>query len=435
MSLVMVALTMSEIHPGEHGLLVVDTQPRYLRVHRPELEKWLLPLGWVEHRAEMRWVAPNGSSLTCIPYFRTSTRSSTTNPLEGFNGSYGLVDEAQALPLEVVHKLLGRLRAGKRAQVFLWGLPVWGAWWERYADENGGVVLLPVTRDNAANLSEDYMVNLATLPERERLAMVENKPQPPEGSVFDRFDPVPHPVGNLTPLGWKYNSEHITRLAADFGFRHPAATIIVYDPDLDADVIVESIFPEDSTVREFCAAILTVAWPRDLPGRPASAIYHLDSAVGDKAGRARSDQTGVSTIAMMQRPPSDGGVGLHFRTPTPGVRTDIANGVRLLQMRFERRRLLISADLWEREMGDGAVRMCRSIVGYRYRDGAKDGDLPWKDGTHDHGVDLLRYDQVVHRWLQFRNPDAPTVDKRIKRAATSTRRGAVPRKRRRSGGR
>jgi len=159
MSLVVVALIMSEIHPGDAGLLVVDTQPRYIRVHRPELEKWLMPLGWIEHRAEMRWVAPNGSSLTTIPYFRTSTRAATTNPLEGFNGSYGLVDEAQALPEEMLHKLIGRLRAGKKAQVFLWGLPVWDAWWERFAEDHGGVVLLPKTIANKANLPDDYFEN------------------------------------------------------------------------------------------------------------------------------------------------------------------------------------------------------------------------------------------------------------------------------------
>ena len=91
----------------------------------PEMEKWLIPLGWTYNHGNKLWTDTHtGSTVWCRSYYRPGTRDATHNPLEGLNVTSGvcLIDECQTLTSEVAHKALGRLRSGPSPIMILVGL-------------------------------------------------------------------------------------------------------------------------------------------------------------------------------------------------------------------------------------------------------------------------------------------------------------------------
>ena len=88
----------------------------------------------------------------------------------------------------------------------------------------------------------------------------------------------------------------------------------------EADIIVHEINPQETTIELLSSMILRVAYPRGLKHNAAGKRIWLDSGVADKAGRARSDHTGISAFKLIRRAPEDGGIGIALRSNTDPVK-------------------------------------------------------------------------------------------------------------------
>jgi hypothetical protein len=387
-ALVFALWTWSSIHPNKSSLLVTDTAPRYRSVLGPELEKWLVPYGWVYHQQEGKWTAPNGHVVWCRSYFRPGTRDATHNPLEGLNITSGLalIDECQTLSEEVAQKTLGRLRSGPSPKMIMVGLPVWGAWWVDFAEKAGCTPIFYASHVNKANLSEAWFDAVKNLPESERLAMVENQPRPPQGVIYSEWTSS-HVISN-----WDYHPSMSSRLVIDFGFRKPSVLILAHDPTLEADIICAEINPQEITLSELAKEVLKIACPRDLARRYPNRIL-LDGASGDKAGSARSDRTAQSAFHELSKHPDQGGIGMPFRWCTDPIRTDILNGIQRVKRLIHQRRILCTSEVWERGSSSVGNSFRKAILSYAW-DGK---ETPKKDGRED-PLDALRYDVINWLW-------------------------------------
>lgn len=402
-ALVLSCLVWSIMRKGkrEATLLVTDTLSRYKQVLHPALCKVLLPLGWENFPSEGRWT--NGDhTIFCRAYFRPGTQDQSNNSLEGINASFATCDEAQSFTdNEVFQKMLGRIRAMQGAgqpKILIAGLPQYGAWWMTQAEQSGGAIIRATSHVNAANLPKSWFQAVKSLPENERLAMIENLPQPPQGSVFQEFNPRTHVV-----KGWTYRQELSSRISIDWGFQKPSVLFITHDPTLPnlkggfgVDIVHREINPQNCTLDQLVKKILEIACPREQASLYPNTHILLDGGSCDKAGLAKSDQTGIENIRLIKRDISEGGIGLALRFTTDPVRTDIMNGVRRLKKLFEEGRLMLSEELWNeglrKTQGNS---LARAIASYRWASETK--DIPKKDGKED-PLDALRYDVLNWNW-------------------------------------
>ena len=377
-SLIFAMWFLAKVRPGTTSLLITDTTPRYNSVLMPEIEKWLAPRGWVYNHSLHKWTDTHtGSAVLCRSYFRPGTRDASHNPLEGINVTSGvaLVDECQTLGPEVAHKALGRLRSGPSPTLILVGLPVADAWWCRMAEEAQCHPLLFTSYVNESNLSEAWFEATHLLPEDEREAMVMNKPKPPSGLVYQEFDVERHVINDF-----KYRPEMTGRITIDWGFRKPSVMIIVYDEEREASIIVYELNPQEVTIAQLSEMILRVAWPRAHKDSAPGARIWIDTGVADKAGKARSDQTGRSAFREIAKPIGEGGIGLPLRFTTDPVRTDILNGVQRLKRAFARNRYLITEEVWrkgERATGN-SIRKALLSYGWDNKRATQEG---WARGS------------------------------------------------------
>jgi len=385
----------------EASLLVTDTLSRYKQVLAPALQRILLPLGWENYPSEGRWT--NGDhTLWTRAYFRPGTEDSSSNSLEGLNVGFAVLDEAQAFrDGEVYRKMLGRIRAmsdNGTPKILMAGLPQWGAWWVEEADKANCKIIKATSHVNSANLPQSWFEAVKTLPESERLAMIENLPQPPQGTVYSEFSPNTHILKE-----WKYNQQWSSRVAIDWGFQKPSVLFITHDPTLPnlqggfgVDVIHKEINPQNCKVSDLAKLILEIACPRSEAHLYPNTHILLDGGSCDKAGLAKSDQTGLENIRVIKRPIAEGGIGMALRFTTDPIRTDIMNGVRRLKKLFEDGKIKLTQELWS----DGLRKtqgnsLARAISSYRWQSSLK--DIPKKDGRED-PLDALRYDVLNFNW-------------------------------------
>jgi len=388
-ALVFSILFVAKMRPGTSTLLVTDTAPRYQSVLMPEIEKWLVPLGWTYNYSLKLWTdTHSGSSVYCRSYYRPGTRDTTHNPLEGLNITSGvcLIDECQTLNAEVAHKALGRLRAGESPILIMVGLPVVGAWWCDMSEQANYPPLLYSSYVNQENLSDDWFEATKLLPADEREAMVMNKPKPPTGLIYSEF------TESLIIDDWKYEESMTARIAIDWGFRKPSVLIICYDERLNASVICQEFNPKEVTTEQLARLISSVAWSRSLKDSAPSPKIWLDDGVADKAGKARNDQTGASAFrAMRSHPPL--GLGLSLRSTTDPIRTDVLNGVQRLKRAFAQRRYLITREVWDKGERATGNSLRKALLSYAWDKNEK----PVKDGRED-PLDALRYDCILYNW-------------------------------------
>lgn len=390
-SLVFALWFLAKTRPGTTSLLITDTNGRYNSVLMPEIEKWLAPRGWVYNHTLRQWTDTHtGSAVLCRSYFRPGTRDASHNPLEGINVTSGvaLIDECQTLSAEVAHKALGRLRSGPTPTLILVGLPVSDAWWCQMAEDAGCSPLLFTSYVNEANLSDQWFEATKLLPDDEREAMVMNRPKPPSGLVYQEFSTESHVIDDFA-----YSPEMTGRIAIDWGFRKPSVLILVYDEARQASVIVHEINPQEVTISQLSEMILRVAWPRSNRAAAPGPRIWLDAGCADKAGRARSDQTGRSAFREIAKGIDAGGIGMPLRNTTDPVRTDVLNGVQKLKRAFARSRYLITREVWqkgERALGN-SIR--KALMSYAW----DNKEQPRKDGRED-PLDALRYDCIFNYW-------------------------------------
>jgi hypothetical protein len=241
---------------------------------------------------------------------------------------------------------------------------------------------------NQNNLSEAWFEATKLLPEAEREAMVMNKPKPPSGLVYQEFSSEDHVIDDF-----KYHPDMSGRIAIDWGFRKPSVLIIVYDEAREASVIVHEFNPQEVTITQLSEMILRVAYPRSLRSSAPGPRIWLDSGCADKAGKARSDQTGRSAFREMAKGIGAGGLGLKLKHTTDPVRTDILNGVQRLKRAFNRNRYLITREVWDK--GERAIgnSLRKALLSYAW----DNKEQPKKDGRED-PLDALRYDCIFHYW-------------------------------------
>lgn len=402
-ALVLAVLLWSQLRKGkrEASLLVTDTLSRYKQVLHPALCKILLPLGWNHFPSEGRW--SNGDhTIWTRAYFRPGTESSSSNSLEGLNVSFAVLDEAQAFrDAEVFQKMLGRIRAMNgdgQPKIICAGLPQWGAWWVEQAERSGGKVIKATSHVNSANLPKAWFDAVQALPEAERLAMIENLPQPPKGAVYSEFSPTTHVLKN-----WTYNKEWRSFVTIDWGFQKPSIAIITHDPTLPdhkggfgVDVVHKELNPLNCTVPSMIKLILEFACPRELAHLYPDTHILLDGGSCDKAGQARSDQTGIENVRIVKKTIADGGLGLALRFTTDSIRVDIMNGVRRVKKLFEDGKIKLTDELWSEGLRKSQGNsLAKSISSYRWASETK--DIPKKDGSED-PLDALRYFVLNFRW-------------------------------------
>ncbi len=421
----LVAALAGDQRPGDAGVWVTDTRSRLESVVQPVCEKLLRDrYAWRFHAdpSKFFWQHPtNGFRLYLRPYYRASTRTQDQNPLEGFNGSVGLVDEASALRPEALVAVQGRIRtvAGDGV-IFAAGLPIWNAWWIDAAEKLGprGATLYATTHVNAQNLDPNYIENLrATLSPEMFASRVENQPFAPVGQVLNNWGVDSWPRGNILD-GWRPDPAKPCRIAVDFGRRSPHVVLIqsaVIDVE-QADVMFGEVAPDECLVGGLCERINAEA---DRWG------VTIQAGAGDPAGKAVNDQTGVDSIDFLARPRARGGVGVRLRYETDPIKRHIPNGIERLRRRILGqdgvRRLVMTREMWDAgERQRRSLRRC--IEGYRYPE--KGGDMPVKDDVCDHGIDAIRYDALVWHWH-----DAPTSGRigiaATKPAETPTRASAI----------
>ena len=416
-ALVFSLLTVAKMRPGTSSLIVTDTTPRYNSVLMPEIEKWLAPLGWAYNHTNKVWTDTHTvSSVWCRSYYRPGTREATHNPLEGLNVTSGVVfiDECQTLTAEVAYKALGRLRSGPSPIMVLVGLPVIDAWWCKLAEQANYVPLLYTSYVNQDNLSDEWFKATELLPQDEREAMVLNKPKPPSGLVYSEFSPERHVID-----GFKYRASMSGRIAIDWGFRKPSVLVIVYDEVRQASIVVHEFNPQEVTIEQLSTMILQVAWPRSMQASAPGKRIWIDTGVADKAGRARSDHTGLSAFRLIRKTPSEGGIGLPLRSTTDPVRIDILNGVQRLKRAFNSNKYLITREVWERGERAQGNSLRKALLSYAW----DTKEQPKKDGRED-PLDALRYDCIFHHWTESHRsytPRAKRINKDVKVGSAKTR--------------
>jgi len=188
------------------------------------------------------------------------------------------------------------------------------------------------------------------------------------GCVFPRFDPLVHVAEELRAAsgGLREASGEIEGLylGMDFGFNAPLVCLFIRRDRWDRAHVVDEYVQPMQTMAEHVAAITARA-----------KLYGAVRRVGcDPAGNARNSQTATSDVSYLRK------AGWSVRSK--GSR--IVDGLELVRTGLR--------------SGTGEVRLfvhprCRRLIaalkGYRYPEGG--GELPIKDGVHDHLIDALRY--------------------------------------------
>ncbi len=196
------------------------------------------------------------------------------------------------------------------------------------------------------------------------------------GRVFPMFERSKH-VREHVEMRVKFGSVHggdrsgVGELSCgiDFGFAAPLVCLWVRS-DGDRVWVIDEYVQPMRPLEEHVEVI-------------ASRGHGMPAWVGcDPAGRARNDQTGVSSVQLMRRR------GLVVRSRS----SRIMDGVEMIRQMLEPASGEVKLFVHPR-----CVQLIRAIEGYRLAElSAGFSELPVKDGEHDHAIDALRY-QLVNR--------------------------------------
>jgi hypothetical protein len=176
-----------------------------------------------------------------------------------------------------------------------------------------------------------------------------------QSCVFPTFDPAIHLSENIPPT-----KDAIT-LGIDFGFNAPFVCLWIVEDGTRCHVIDEYVQPQ-RTISEHVEQI---------ESRPFGKVRNISC---DPAGAGRNDQTAESNIHFLRRH----GYRVHTK------RSLIVEGLELI-----RTALKPAAGNMTLFIHPRCKHLIAAMQHYRYPDGG--GELPIKDGTHDHLIDALRY--------------------------------------------
>ena len=270
-------------------------------------------------------------------------------------------------PLGLMHELIGSA-AQRNMRIFHWCL------WEvieTCRDRScSRCVLWEDCRGRAKNAGGYYAIDDAIAQKRrssrnawqaEMLCEQPNRCR----QVFAEFDPRLH-VREIS-----YDANRPLYRSLDFGFTHPLACLFIQTDDEGNVYVLDEHIKSRTTLAEHARLI-----QQRLP-YPAAANY------GDPAGRQRREITGTSVATELTA------LGM----PLQSRPSRITEGIELIRSALApadgKIRLFVSPK---------CEQLIRSFMGLQYQklpNGA-DGELPEKDGVHDHVIDALRYFFVNH---------------------------------------
>jgi len=187
------------------------------------------------------------------------------------------------------------------------------------------------------------------------------------GAVFADFDEAAHVREGVEDVVGRAAAPPEVSLAIDFGYANPFVCLWVATyADRTAHVIDEYV-QEGRRMAEHVATIAARPWPR------------ARRLACDPAGSARNDQTAKSNVALLR----EAGYEVRCR------QSHIVDGVEMVRAALApasgRPRLFVHPR---------CKRLCAAMKAYHYADGGRGGEVPLKDGEHDHLVDALRYHYV-----------------------------------------
>lgn len=193
------------------------------------------------------------------------------------------------------------------------------------------------------------------------------------GAVFPNFDPQIHVNAQAAAAE---SGGAPTDLAIDFGFHAPFVCLWITEQD-DRIRVIDEYVQEQRVIAEHVEQIESRPW-----GKPRRICC-------DPAGAGRNDQTAESNIQFLRR---------HgYRVCAKHTR--IVEGLEMI-----RAALRPAAGLPRLFIHPRCKRLIAAMQGYHYST-AEGGELPLKDGIHDHLIDALRY------WFVNRAASAKVVQR------------------------
>ncbi len=177
------------------------------------------------------------------------------------------------------------------------------------------------------------------------------------GAVFPHFDPDLH-VRDAVPSGPGVRLD----LGVDFGFHNPFACLWILSTSDGVAHVIDEYVQSGRVTHEHVEQIRLRPW-----GEPRALMC-------DPAGKQRSDQTARSNVQELRA------AGFTVRTR----HTSIQEGLELV-----RSAICPAEGPPKLYVHPRCVRLIKALRCYRYAPGG--GELPLKDGEHDHLVDALRY--------------------------------------------
>lgn len=193
-----------------------------------------------------------------------------------------------------------------------------------------------------------------------------------KGCVFPRFDvevhvrsEIPNFKSEISDFGSEISNSR--SLSFDFGFSGAFVCLWI---DTFAD---GTTFVLDEYVQEGRTVIEHLEY---IQSKPYGTIKHVSC---DPAGSSRNDQTAMSNVALLRR---QGYVVKHRKSLIMDGLEEIRAA---LKPAYGPPRLFIHPR---------CTRLIKAMQAYRYPE--RGGEVPVKDGEHDHPVDALRYHYVNH---------------------------------------
>jgi len=420
-ALAMLCKVVGETRPGCSIIFVMESYGDLGDIARPNLDAVLGP-SWRWLAGVKRYAHPNGSEVK-LRYYRdaSNTRHEGANPLEGRDAHLVVIDEAQKFEDDTPFKHASdRARSSALdvngvehpAGVVVNGRPSAVEWWPTAIANAGGVVMRPVSEDNAANLDPGWFDRQrATRTPEEVDALMHGLPWPVADRPYGSWRPESWPAGNLLD-GWVYDPARPTLAGIDWGYRWPAVVYVQDTERLNPDtgrvdplsVMFRSQCPDDCLTPELLEHMREVAWPRHLAHLAPGPRIWLDGVVVDPAGLARNLHSGWSDVDAVAYPPPGGaavegpvgwGLGLAAIAETDAAKQDVRGGIVRVQRAIctadGGRRLVVPREVWDewRSQAPPARNPAHTIMAYRWPEKGRPQN-PGR-GQPQHVADAIRY--------------------------------------------
>ena len=264
----------------------------------------------------------------------------------------------------------------------------WPTWTLRTADN------MHLPADYEAKLRQGYT-------ERQARAWLDGEELTLEGAIYQEFDPHPEEEGGSITSRPIDRARSQFLLVVDPGLHMPFATLFARVVTGGPWIIVDCWAPDAASggyspgqmarmIMSDGAGFHGCRLRRDW--RPGDSKWPIDDAAMDPAARRKLDEPAARAQLDVWALPQPEGIGMRPRVNSDPRKTPVRTGIERTQLAFERRRLLMSADLYARCRADPPERrnILRCIEGYRWNPDTRI-DEPVKGDGNDDGADTVRY--------------------------------------------